>query len=139
MQIPDAAVEEMFSHAREESPRECCGLLIGSGDVVARTIRAANIDPNSTRYLIDPADQFSAIRLARVEGLEVIGAYHSHVASAATPSQTDIAEARNGPDFLYVIVSLSDDEVGAYRVENGRPVQLPLRNRRARGSARSAS
>jgi [CysO sulfur-carrier protein]-S-L-cysteine hydrolase len=139
VQIPDAAVEDMFSHAREEAPRECCGLLIGTGDVVTRTVRAANIDPSSARYLIDPTDQFNAIRLARVDGLEVIGAYHSHVASAATPSPTDIAEARNGPDFLYLIVSLSDGEVGAYRVENGRPIALQVRNRRARGPARSAS
>ena len=139
MQIAEAAVEDVFSHAREESPRECCGLLVGSGDVVTRTVRAANIDPAAARYLIDPADHFKAIRLARADGLEVIGAYHSHVASAATPSPTDVAEARNGPDFYYLIVSLSDGEVGAYRVEDGRPIQLPLRSRRARGPARSAS
>lgn len=139
MDIPEAAVADMFSHARDEAPRECCGLLIGTGDVVARTVRATNIEPASARYLIDPTDHFNAIRAARAEGLEVIGAYHSHVASPATPSPTDIAEASGDPGFCYLIVSLSDEEVRAYRFEDGRTIQLPLRNRPARGSTRSAS
>ena len=139
MVISKSAVANIFSHARETAPHECCGLLIGSGDVVERIVRAANADSRPTRYLIDPADHFSAIRFAREDGLDVIGAYHSHPASAAIPSPTDIAEAHNGPDFLYLIVSLADEDVRAYRVEDGRPIVVPIRNRRARGSARSAS
>jgi proteasome lid subunit RPN8/RPN11 len=122
--IPAAVVTGMIEHAREEAPRECCGLLVGKGDAVARSVRARNLDATATRYLIDPADHFAAIRTARAEGLEVIGAYHSHPSSAAIPSETDIAEASNGADFLYVIVSLVDDEVRAYRIVDGRPVRI---------------
>ncbi len=135
MKISESAVADIFAHAREEVPRECCGLLIGAGDVVSRTVRSANADPSPTRYLVDPADHFSAIRSARAEGLEVIGAYHSHVAGPAMPSPTDIAEAQSDPDFLYVIVSLADEDVRAYRFEDGRAIPVPVRSRRARGSA----
>ena len=109
----------MLSHAREVSPRECCGLLVGKVDAVVRSVRARNLDAKATRYLIDPEDHFAAIRGARAQGLEVVGAYHSHPSTTAVPSPTDIAEANSGSDFLYVIVSLVDEDVRAYRIDAG--------------------
>ena len=119
VRIPQRVIADMLAHAREDAPRECCGLLIGNRDVVIDTVRARNVDPSSTRYLIDPEDHFTAIHQARAQGSEVIGAYHSHPASAPVPSRTDIDEANGGSDFLYVIVSLVRNEVQAYRIENG--------------------
>jgi len=126
MLISPSAVAAMLAHARADAPRECCGLLIGKGESIVRTVRARNVDAKATRYLIDPEDHFAAIRSARTEGLEVIGAYHSHPSSAPVPSATDITEANSGPDFLYVIVSLIGDEVRAYRMEHGTFVPCPL-------------
>lgn len=126
VRIPAAIVREMVTHAREEAPRECCGLLVGNRDVVVRSMRARNRDAKATRYLIDPEDHFKAIRAARDEGLEVIGAYHSHPASAPVPSATDIAEANSGSDFLYVIVSLLDEDVRAYQIDAGACKPLAL-------------
>lgn len=118
-EIPPKTIADMLAHAREEAPRECCGLLIGQGASVVRSVRARNLDAKTTRYLIDPEDHFAAIRAARADGLEVIGAYHSHPASAPVPSSTDIAEANNGPDFVYVIVSVVEQDVRAYRIDAG--------------------
>ena len=109
----------MLAHAREEAPRECCGLLVGRETSIVRSVRARNLDAKATRYLIDPEDHFAAIRSARTEGLEVVGAYHSHPSSTPVPSETDIAEADSGSDFLYVIVSPIRDDVRAYRIEAG--------------------
>ena len=117
----------MLAHARVESPRECCGLLIGTGHVVSRCVRARNDDARATaRYLINPEDHFAAIRSARVDRLEVVGAYHSHPFNAPVPSATDIAEANGGADFLYVIVSPAGDEVRAYRIEEGTVSPCPV-------------
>ena len=114
-------VDEIIAHARDEAPRECCGLLVGRADAVERSVRVRNIaaDP-ARRFLVDPADHFAAIRAARSESLEVIGAYHSHPASPPVPSPTDLAEAHNGADFLYLIVSLQKEEVRAYRLDEGK-------------------
>ena len=124
--IPAAVVREMLAHASMESPRECCGLLIGKGSAVSRSVRARNLDAKATRYLIDPEDHFAAIRAARTDGLEVVGAYHSHPFSAPVPSAADIADANNGSDFLYVIVSPAGDDVRAYRIEEGTVTPSPL-------------
>ncbi len=116
----------MLAHAREEAPRECCGLLIGAGESVLRTARAKNLDTSGTRYSIDPEDHFRAIRSARADRLEVIGAYHSHPKGTPVPSLTDIREANSGSDFLYVIVSPVDEDVRAYRIDQGQAVRIPL-------------
>ncbi len=126
MTAPASVIADMLAHAREEAPRECCGLLIGKNETVERSVRARNIDTRATRYLIDPDDHFAAIRAARSEDREVIGAYHSHPASPPAPSPTDIAEASSGPDFLYVIVSLAGEEIRAYRIEDGTAAALPF-------------
>ena len=126
MKMSHAVLGDMLAHAREEAPRECCGLLIGIRDVVERSVRAKNLAPQTTRYLIDPRDHLTAIRSARAAGREVIGAYHSHPASAPVPSDTDVAEAYGGSDFLYVIVSLVNNEARAYSCEDGAFVPLPL-------------
>lgn len=119
MVIPPSILADMFCHAREEAPRECCGLLVGTGDAVVRHVRARNAEPGATRYLIDPQDHFHAIRQARADGLDVIGAYHSHPATAPVPSATDIAEAANGAGFFHVIVSPLNAEARAYRIDAG--------------------
>jgi proteasome lid subunit RPN8/RPN11 len=124
--IPADVVGDMLAHAREEAPRECCGLLIGNRESVVRIHRAKNLDASATRYLIDPEDHFRAIRAARTQAFDVVGAYHSHPASAPVPSPTDVGEARSGPEFLHVIVSLVNDEVRAYRIDGGRVVPQPL-------------
>ena len=109
----------MLTHARTEAPRECCGLLVGAAGSVVRSVRTRNLDPSAMRYLIDPQDHFNALRRARADGLEIIGAYHSHVATEPVPSPTDIAEANSGPDFFYVIVSLENAEARAYQIDAG--------------------
>jgi proteasome lid subunit RPN8/RPN11 len=118
----------MLAHAREEAPRECCGLLVGTRDVIVRSVRAWNLDVKATRYLIAPEDHFAAIRSARTESLDVVGAYHSHPSSTPVPSATDIAEADSGSDFLYVIVSPIGNDVRGYRIEAGiyTPVELRI-------------
>jgi proteasome lid subunit RPN8/RPN11 len=100
---------------------------VGRSDAIVRSARARNLAEAPTRYLIDPHDHFRVLRDARANGLEVIGAYHSHPASAPVPSAVDVSEAANGPEFLYVIVSLLADAVRAYRIDAGRVIPCSLR------------
>ena len=119
----------MIDHARREAPRECCGLLVGAGCVVERAVPARNVaESPQTRYLIDPADQFSVIRDLRGSAREIVGAYHSHPASPAVASPTDLAEAWP-PPFVYVIVSLQDatrPDVRACWMDNGKALPVAV-------------
>jgi proteasome lid subunit RPN8/RPN11 len=117
----------IVAHARAEAPRECCGLLIGAADEIVDTVAASNIASNpTTRYLIDPQDHLRAIREARGRGLQVIGAYHSHPRSAATPSPTDAAEGFG--HFVFVIAGLATEppELTAWGWTDGNFAAMPL-------------
>src|SRR4029450_2689915 len=95
----------LLAHAREEAPRECCGLLVGTGTTIDDCIRTANLDQAPNRSRIAPAAHLAANRRLRGSGRGVIGAYHSHPHSPAIPSPTDYREAYYS-DFIWLIVSL---------------------------------
>lgn len=103
-----SVIEGITAHATRARPHECCGLLIGDERRIVAFHEAANAaaEPR-TRYTIAPADHFAAIRRARLAGLDVMGAYHSHPSTPAVPSPTDHAEAF--PHFLFLIVSLASE------------------------------
>ena len=127
MRIAQAVEAAIVVHARAEAPRECCGLLIGTGAEVIEAVAARNLSEQpETRYLIDPRDHLLAIREARARGLRVVGAYHSHPRSAATPSATDAADGFS--HFLFVIVGLvgARPEVTAWIWADGNFTAVPL-------------
>lgn len=128
LQIRRSAREAIIAHARAQAPLECCGLLIGAAGAIEAAVPARNLRASETAFLIDPADHFAAIRRARAAGRAVVGAYHSHPRSPASPSPTDVEQALD-PAMIHVIVSLAEPhapDVRAYRIAGGTIVAEPL-------------
>jgi proteasome lid subunit RPN8/RPN11 len=95
---------------------------------IVGAVRARNVaDEPATQFLIDPADHFAALRLARSRGLDVVGFYHSHPASPPEPSPRDVAEF-SYPNHLYAIVSLRAEpaEIRLFRFVEGNFRPIPL-------------
>jgi proteasome lid subunit RPN8/RPN11 len=125
--------EQLVAHAREEAPNECCGLLGGVGGEARTVYRARNAEASPLRYNLDPQDQFRIMSEIEERGEELAAIYHSHTASPAYPSQTDINLAlmdrrENGevvgqeplfPGVLYLIASLAEGEapLRCYRID----------------------
>jgi [CysO sulfur-carrier protein]-S-L-cysteine hydrolase len=127
VRIPRAIYEELLEHAREDAPNECCG-LIGGEDGAAKTVyRARNAEASPLRYNLDPQDQFRIMSEMDERGQELAAIYHSHTASPAYPSQTDINLAAY-PDALYLIVSLAEGEkeLRAFRIVDGEVSEVDL-------------
>ena len=127
MKIRQEILDSIVAHAVEELPNECCGLLIGTPDLVEDAARARNIKRSRTRFQVEPADHFAAIRRARAAGLEIIGAYHSHPSGPSGPSETDRARLTD-PAMFHVIVSLAHGTrtVRAFRLADGNFIPLEL-------------
>jgi proteasome lid subunit RPN8/RPN11 len=126
--ITAAVLEAMIAHARRDAPRECCGLLVGTATRIDEATAVPNLEAGTTRYQIDPAAHFAAIKRVRGTKRDVVGAYHSHPRSPAVPSPTDIAEAVSAA-FIYVIVSLAVAErpdTRAYRIADAGAVELQI-------------
>ncbi len=79
-----------------------------------RLVPAANIlaAERPDRFEIDPRTRLTAMREAEVEGLEMIGHYHSHPDHPAQPSATDLAAAWE-PDLIWLIVAVTEKGAGA--------------------------
>jgi [CysO sulfur-carrier protein]-S-L-cysteine hydrolase len=142
MRIPRSIFDEVLAHAREEVPNEACG-LIGGADGEARTLyRARNAEASPLRYNLDPQDQFRIMSEIEDRGEELAAIYHSHTASPAYPSQTDINLAlmdrrENGevvgqeplfPGVIYLIASLAEGEepLRGFRIEEDRVTEVAL-------------
>ena len=110
MKISKDLVDEMVGHAREDVPNECCGMIGGRDGEAEKVVRVKNAAASPLRYEMDPQGQFNALKEIEAEGGELLGIYHSHTKSAAYPSQTDVNQAQNWPEQVYVIVSLADSE-----------------------------
>jgi proteasome lid subunit RPN8/RPN11 len=118
MQIERKHLSEMISHAREEAPREACGILSGRNGRVLRIYRIRNADLSPTSYRLDPDQQFRAFKDIEDRGLELLGIYHSHPSSPASPSDRDVEQAQY-PDVSYILISLADPaeaQVRAFRI-----------------------
>ena len=127
MRISKQIYEALLAHAREDVPNECCGLIGGNGGVAKTVYRARNAEASPLRYNLDPQDQFRIMTEMEERGEELSAIYHSHTASPAYPSQTDINLAFY-PEALYVIVGLAaeEPEVRAFHIRDGQVTEAEL-------------
>ncbi|MFL5901678.1 MAG: Mov34/MPN/PAD-1 family protein [Solirubrobacterales bacterium] len=108
MRIAQSLIDEMVAHAREDLPNECCGMVGGADGEASRVIPVVNSAASPLRFEMDPQGQYNALKAIEDDGKEMLAIYHSHTKSAAYPSQTDVNQAVNWPDAIWVIVSLED-------------------------------
>jgi [CysO sulfur-carrier protein]-S-L-cysteine hydrolase len=134
-EIRDAIVR----HARAELPNEACGLVIGDrpapeGGEARRWVPLRNALESPFRYEIDPSDLLRITIEAERADEAIWAIVHSHVASPAEPSPTDIRQSFY-PEALYILVSLDPaqadpetgaDRVRAWRIVDGAIFEVPL-------------
>lgn len=127
MRIPQQIHDELLAHAREDAPNECCGLIGGRDGEIETVYRARNAEASPLRYNIDPQDQFRIMSEMEERGEELAAIYHSHTASPAYPSQTDINLAAY-PGVTYLIVSLADGDrpLRGFDIEAGEVTEVDL-------------
>jgi [CysO sulfur-carrier protein]-S-L-cysteine hydrolase len=123
-------VEAIVAHARLDHPDEACGVLAGpeGSDRPERHIAMVNAERSPTFYRFDSQEQLKVWRaLDEADEVPVV-IYHSHTATEAYPSRTDINLASE-PDAHYVLVSTRDpdlDEVRSYRIADGVVTEEPM-------------
>lgn len=130
--IAAALLDEIVTFCLAGRPNEACGLLSGptlaaDGGSPTRFLPLANAAASPYRYLIDPQEQLRAVMDIEDAGEEVWGIVHSHVASPAVPSDTDVGLA-GWPDALYVICSLASEPpaIRAWSIRGGVVAEVGL-------------
>ena len=128
--IPRELRDKIVAHARADHPDEACGVLAGpaGGDRPERFIPMTNAQRSPTFYEFDSAEQFRVWHEMDEAGEEPVVIYHSHTATEAYPSRTDISLASE-PGAHYVLVSTRDEnqaEFRSYRIVHGEVTEEPV-------------
>ena len=124
---------ELIAWARAGVPNEACGILAGDSAAIdgGRAIAflpLTNAEASPFLYRIDPLEQLRAMVAIDDRDEVVWGIFHSHVASPAEPSVTDVGLAFY-PEALYLICSLADPDsphVRAWSIHEGTVTEVPL-------------
>jgi proteasome lid subunit RPN8/RPN11 len=128
--LTEAQIEQIVAHTKAEAPKEACGMLVGTAGRVTQVLPAINVAENpAVEYLMDPHDQLRHFQAMEEQGLELLGIYHSHPASPAFPSATDLSMAYY-PEAVYVIASLADSEkpvLRAFRIVDDQISEVSLK------------
>jgi proteasome lid subunit RPN8/RPN11 len=120
--IPDAIRFELRTHAEEEAPNECCGLIVLRDGVAERYVRGRNALASPYRYEleIDPEVWF-----LEDEGYELV-VFHSHPETEPRPSRTDRERSGLWAGRTFLIYGLKLDELRAWRITRDDAEELPL-------------
>ncbi len=114
-------LDQVIAHCRAAYPVEACGLLAGTVNRAEKMYAMTNVEPSNVSYMMDPGEQFKAMKEMRADGTRMVAIYHSHPHSPAYPSPKDVSLAFYS-DSLYLIIGLSggeEPEIRAYEIIDG--------------------
>jgi [CysO sulfur-carrier protein]-S-L-cysteine hydrolase len=109
-------VDEIVAHARRDHPDEACGVVAGpeDSDRPERFVPMLNSARSPTFYEFDSGDLLRLYRDMDTRGEVPVVIYHSHTATEAYPSRTDISYASE-PEAHYVLVSTREPHTHEFR------------------------
>lgn len=130
LRIDHSIYDQIVAHARRDHPDEACGVVAGpeGSDRPERFIEMINAERSPTFYRFDSKEQLKVWREMDDRDEEPVVIYHSHTATEAYPSRTDLAYASE-PGAHYVIVSTRDPETiefRSYRIIDGQITEEPV-------------
>jgi [CysO sulfur-carrier protein]-S-L-cysteine hydrolase len=142
LRIDRATYDAIVAHAREDHPDEACGVVAGpeGSDRPERFIPMLNAARSPTFYEFDSGDLLRLYREMDERDEEPVVVYHSHTATEAYPSRTDISYASE-PNAHYVLVSTrqrgpetgvvdgdagDDVEFRSFRIVDGQVTEEPV-------------
>jgi [CysO sulfur-carrier protein]-S-L-cysteine hydrolase len=130
LRIRQDLYDKIVAHARADHPDEACGVLAGpaGSDRPERFIPMTNAARSPTFYEFDSTEQFQVWQQMDDNDEEPVVLYHSHTATEAYPSRTDVSYASE-PGAHYVLVSTRDPqatEFRSYHIQNGSITEEPV-------------
>lgn len=129
--LQPALRDKIVAHARADHPDEACGVIAGpaGSDRAERFIPMLNAERSPTFYRFDSMEQFLLWREMDERDEEPVVIYHSHTATEAYPSRTDISYASE-PGAHYVLVSTrepGETEFRSFRIVDGAVTEEDVR------------
>ncbi len=142
--MPGSVLHELYRHALETFPEECCGLIVGdSQQRFRRVLRCRNeatqrhhdaSDPyhrdNHAGFYISPANYNAVLKQAQATVENVTAVYHSHVDAMAYLSEDDLAYAEQAfspfPQAAQIVVGIVDEQVHRVGIFERKEIGMPF-------------
>ena len=124
MVIPADVRAALVAHAEREAPNEACGLVLLRDGEAERYEPGRNAAASPYRFELEFDDP--EIWYAEDEGYE-LAVFHSHIGAPARPSRTDVENIGLWAGKPYLIYSVQQDDLAAFRIEDGQIESLPVR------------
>jgi proteasome lid subunit RPN8/RPN11 len=121
--IPADVRAALVAHAEREAPKEACGLVLLRDGEAERYEPGRNAAASPYRFELEFDDP--EIWYAEDEGYE-LAVFHSHVGAPARPSRTDVENIGLWAGKPYLIYSVQQDDLAAFRIEDGQIEPLPV-------------
>jgi proteasome lid subunit RPN8/RPN11 len=101
--------DQIVAHAKRDHPDEACGIVAGAegSDRPVRVVEMTNAERSPTFFRFDSTEQLRVWRELDDRDEVPVVIYHSHTATPAFPSRTDVGLAAE-PDAHYVLVSTAE-------------------------------
>ncbi|MBS44222.1 MAG: peptidase [Nocardioides sp.] len=125
--LDQATYDRIVAHAKRDHPDEACGIVAGpeGSDRAERVVEMVNAAGSPTFYEFDSTELLELYKQMWDNDEEPVVVYHSHTATEAYPSPTDVKLASE-PGAHYVLVSTREHgnnqgpvEFRSYRIVDG--------------------
>ena len=121
LELPQEMVDRVVAHARRDHPDECCGVIAGAGGTATRLFEMTNAERSPTGFVFDSAEWLRVSRDIDDADEEPLAVYHSHTATEAYPSRTDVRWSATAgfPHWLLVSTRSPELELRSFTIADG--------------------
>ena len=121
--IPADVRAALAEHSQQEAPNEACGLVLLRDGRAERYEPGRNAAASPYRFELEFDDP--EIWYAEDDGYD-LAVFHSHVSAPARPSRTDVENIGLWEGKPYLVYSLQQDDLAAFRIEGDQIAQLEV-------------
>ena len=115
-------VDILIEYSEKSRPNESCAMLLGSHNDQQWNVKEVFLTRNAhtdsgTSFVITPEELLQGYQLAEKKQLELVGVFHSHPNSAASPSNFDKKFMKVNGDVPWIIFSGINTDLRAFILE----------------------
>jgi len=112
-------VDVLTQHSEKAGLSESCAMLLGTHNDQQWNVKEVLLTRNAhndseTRFIISPEELLQGHQLAEKKQLELVGIFHSHPNTSASPSNTDKKYMKVNGDVPWIIFSGINTDLKAF-------------------------
>ena len=117
-------IDSLIQHSEKAGISESCAMLLGTHNDQQWNVKEVLLTRNShtdseTSFIISPEELLQGHQLAEKKQLELVGIFHSHPSTAASPSNIDKKYMKVNGDVRWIIFSGINMDLKSFILEGG--------------------